>query len=1166
MYFELKEANASKILDQKNEKSKTVAVIIAMCLNLGIQPPDVIKPDDAAKLLTWQIPKNSDAIIRNLQLQYQLWHPRAKYKLLPDPSLEDLKKVCVSLRKAAKSDRILIHYNGYGVPKPTNNGEIWVFNKQYTQYLPVSLTDIQHWTQSPAIFVWDCNNAGNLLRSYKKYAAQKDQDSLELDCHLFSNNIQFAACQSNEQLPLHPDVPADFFTCCLTTPILIALRCWVLQNRERYPDVNLDLLVDFPGKLNDRKTPLGELNWIFTAVVDTIAWSLFPRNTFSKLFRNDLLVAALYRNFLLAQRLMRQYQCTPICDPPISIYAHRHHLWGQFEMVLDHALKQWQLTKDVPIAEEGSPPAEYNHSLFFSDQLTAFEIWLEQRSAHVFQSPEQLPILLQVLLSQAHRSRALILLAKFLDLGAWAINEALSVGIFPYCLKLLQSPAPELRPVLAFIWARLLAIEREFQHDIVKDNGFLYFFQGLQQQVSNNTEVPFNDTYTTNCAFVLGQFVKNHPIGQDLCFKNGLIPLLCKLLTVDNDPLLIEWSLYALSAICEKYQIAINQALLPELNLINSVLALLTNMKIPRIRAACICVFENIYKELENEFKIHVVSSLLYYSCDLSVLVRKALLGFIASALIFNYDADNGSYHPLNNFDENITNSDPDIHSTHLCQQGLWKALLIASKDPHPPLLIKAQAILDAHIISFYATNTSPIVPPMVRQVIKLAQKPQLVKQRSFADSLRQFALTPNQPPRSSIKNNDVVLLIQSKVQALHNMASSPLFDYCSRLMITTNDAKYCVFSNKQQENICSFLKNQQLSAAKALLNHPIKPFEYADTIPIDHHVDGLVFHSAMPIMATFATNGSVHVYKNNKRTHTITGNHLSNTLFVNQRDSVMLLNTWLDGAISVNKLPFDGTDEAIQIHGSRPLTDVCNGIKNTILTQWHEQSGKLFMTGTPKIIRIFDMNYDLKTLEIHSRSHHDVTSCNIDNEGLLVFVGFGDGMLRLFDVRASTRDSMVFSSKAHQSRVINSKLQIHGRHALTATNTDLMIWDIRQLSLPLAKLDIQNSGCDMHDVLPLISISQPMMGVKLMTLKEWKAPQAKTGGNVPNGGAQFLTNNRNQWMQHAAKDLSVVTVIKQYQSTFGPRIYNELAQFKRNSVPQCYVASRTNITVYKQQ
>lgn len=38
-------------------------------------------------------------------------------------------------------------------------------------------------------------------------------------------------------------------------------------------------------------------------------------------------------------------------------------------------------------------------------------------------------------------------------------TQALSVGIFPYVLKLLQSPAKELRPYLIFIWTKLLAAD-----------------------------------------------------------------------------------------------------------------------------------------------------------------------------------------------------------------------------------------------------------------------------------------------------------------------------------------------------------------------------------------------------------------------------------------------------------------------------------------------------------------------------------------------------------------------------------------------------------------------------------------------------------------------------------------------------------------------------------
>eukprot|EP00592_Proboscia_alata_P017355 CAMPEP_0194395030 /NCGR_PEP_ID=MMETSP0174-20130528/124192_1 /TAXON_ID=216777 /ORGANISM="Proboscia alata, Strain PI-D3" /LENGTH=271 /DNA_ID=CAMNT_0039190909 /DNA_START=955 /DNA_END=1770 /DNA_ORIENTATION=+ len=73
----------------------------------------------------------------------------------------------------------------------------------------------------------------------------------------------------------------------------------------------------------------------------------------------------------------------------------------------------------------------------------------DDHNQHDWQSPEQLPVVLQVLLSQAHRVRALVLLRKFLDLGPWAVNAALSVGIFPYVLKLLQSPIDEYKHVQA---------------------------------------------------------------------------------------------------------------------------------------------------------------------------------------------------------------------------------------------------------------------------------------------------------------------------------------------------------------------------------------------------------------------------------------------------------------------------------------------------------------------------------------------------------------------------------------------------------------------------------------------------------------------------------------------------------------------------------------------
>lgn len=73
--------------------------------------------------------KALETIGANLQKQYERWQPRARYKQSLDPTVEEVKKLCTSLRRNAKEERVLFHYNGHGVPKPTSNGEVWVFNR-----------------------------------------------------------------------------------------------------------------------------------------------------------------------------------------------------------------------------------------------------------------------------------------------------------------------------------------------------------------------------------------------------------------------------------------------------------------------------------------------------------------------------------------------------------------------------------------------------------------------------------------------------------------------------------------------------------------------------------------------------------------------------------------------------------------------------------------------------------------------------------------------------------------------------------------------------------------------------------------------------------------------------------------------------------------------------
>ncbi|XP_028395165.1 regulatory-associated protein of mTOR-like isoform X2 [Dendronephthya gigantea] len=615
------------------ERMKTVSVALALCLNIGIDPPDVVKTSPCARMECWMDPmvltpqKALDEIGSRLQKQYERWQPRARYKLNLDPTVDDIKKLCTSLRRNAKEERVLFHYNGHGVPRPTANGEVWVFNKSYTQYIPLSVYDLQTWMGSPSIFVYDCSSAGIILENFNQFSKQREKEYERCNAQgtsaampSFKNCIQIAACQPHELLPMQPDLPADIFTACLTTPIKIALNWFCQQNSGKLlAGINIDLIEKIPGRLNDRRTPLGELNWIFTAVTDTIAWNVLPRELFQKLFRQDLLVASLFRNFLLAERIMRSYNCMPMSCPQLPP-TYQHPMWHAWDLAVDTCLSQLHA-----VVEDGKP---FQNSLFFSQQLTAFQVWLAMGRKER-NPPEQLPIVLQVLLSQVHRLRALDLLGRFLDLGPWAVHLALSVGIFPYVLKLLQSSARELRPLLVFIWAKILAVDNSCQADLVKDNGHRYFLSVL-------ADLYMPPEHRTMAAFILTTIVKDYPEGQEACLQGNLIAICLEQLG-DPHPLLRQWLALCLARVWTNYSRAKWCGVRDSAH---EKLQLLSNDPLPEVRAAAVFALGQFVgntaerTDLANQVDFGVCMVLTNFAYDGSPIVReevvRALYGLVS--------------------------------------------------------------------------------------------------------------------------------------------------------------------------------------------------------------------------------------------------------------------------------------------------------------------------------------------------------------------------------------------------------------------------------------------------------------------------------------------------------------------------------------------------------
>lgn len=545
----------------KNRK-KTVNGLLVLCLNLEINSIDLLKgcsTEDIELFFSdgiYDTRKTIELIGNILQSQYKTFSSRTLYNLSLCPSVDDLKKNCSLLRKNAKNDYILFHYNGHGVPYPTKNGNIWVFNESYTQCIPVSIYDLQNWIGAPVIFVYDCSNAGCIVYNFKKFVQKRIDDdnngkhdlkspsmtSSYLDC------FHLASCGNDETLPMRPDFPFNLFTHFLTSPIEISVKWFIMQSpikKEHFSSLPTNSVGDviIPGDLNDRKTPLGELNWIFTTITDSIAWSSLSLPIFKKLFRQDLMISGLFRNFILAKRIMPYLNCNPISDPPLPESIRYHNLWNSWDFSIDQILsyllkiqepsisfsfnyntsmkkneKENQISlqnlfynknnesnlifstkekKNFKSSSETITKSEilnidddeqvFTYTNFFEQQLTSFEIWLKYTGPLAKTPPDQLPIIVQVLFLKKHRLKTLKLLSGFLNLGPWTIYHSLSIGIIPNVLKLLRNSDEKSKICLIYIWTKIMAVDyKNVQNDLLKDEGYSFFYSFLNYVPSSD--------------------------------------------------------------------------------------------------------------------------------------------------------------------------------------------------------------------------------------------------------------------------------------------------------------------------------------------------------------------------------------------------------------------------------------------------------------------------------------------------------------------------------------------------------------------------------------------------------------------------------------------------------------------------------------------------------
>ncbi|RNF10046.1 regulatory associated protein of mTOR [Trypanosoma rangeli] len=476
-------------------KSKSTQVILLLCLNIGSDPPDYPRIEPCSRLECWIDPHvaqisrfssegGADSIAERLERQYRAQQRDATFKRAVDAHLEEAKHLMMTFRRKADNGRVLLHYNGHGMPRATDYGEIWFFDKDRTHYVPMNIVEISRLIDSPTLFVFDCNSAGSILQHWYKQRLHQ----------IRPHDIFFCACSAGSFLPLNPQLPADVLTSCLTTPLQMALEWYINFSHRRHllPNVTAEMIHNVPGELSERKSPLGELYWILIAVTDTVAWCTTPPAQFYKLFRQDTMTKALFRSFLLADRILREVGCVPVAHPPIASQAHLHHIWDLWEYTLEQVVCQLPelLTSELTV----NPSYTYKSSTFFVDQLMAFKVWVE--SGDLREQPEELPSVLLALTQISYRVQALTLLVRYLDSGVSAGRRAIFCGILPYASKLLVQ-TPEVFLIVSVLWMQLTrASTREGTEELLQSRLEKYFIRVLQLDEKNTNVVTVGDDET----------------------------------------------------------------------------------------------------------------------------------------------------------------------------------------------------------------------------------------------------------------------------------------------------------------------------------------------------------------------------------------------------------------------------------------------------------------------------------------------------------------------------------------------------------------------------------------------------------------------------------------------------------------------------------------------
>ena len=388
----------------------------------------------------------------------------------------------------------------------------WVTSSKLTgidfanfRYNPVLLFDLLTWAGASTCYVWDCQNAGRIIRAARseaeeidtqlRAAAAQKPSVAELHPAIYAKRqIHFAACGADEAVPRISGMPDDLFTACLTTPLRVALLFYNLEtfpftrsvassHVQRKNEYMADLWKAMSQTLKDRLW--SELR----AILSTIAWQTIDGQDYQTLIgQSGEVVSNLATGFLLSQRILPAYRAHPESIPAMTIST-SHALWKHWDLILDNFFEQLPEYTD-----EGTLDTNWETKLrlvsFMGDQLDSILSTDQSR----LPSEARLPIICRGALTSEYRERGCVALDACLrDLDSAGLARAVQGGALEVAAQLLVMEDATISPRMISIWASLvrnnacvaaLAIEGLYAERLTSVPAVKFFLEQIERNLS----------------------------------------------------------------------------------------------------------------------------------------------------------------------------------------------------------------------------------------------------------------------------------------------------------------------------------------------------------------------------------------------------------------------------------------------------------------------------------------------------------------------------------------------------------------------------------------------------------------------------------------------------------------------------------------------------------